>query len=571
MLSEDRAASGDADEARRIFRLPLIACAAALPLCAAGGFQNLTAFFLRNQDVWLLLCAAVIALVASLGIAPREHGWVASRWRPAALALGLLCLCYVGHYWLLSGYALSRDEQMALFDADIFSGGRLAAPLPLIWVPHAGALNTLFMLPVEHPSAWVSSYLPMNAALHAVVGLFADPALTGPLLVGIGALALHGCTRTLWPDRPEASPVALLLYALSGQVLMTGMTSYAMSAHLALNLVWLWLFLQRRGLADMAALAIGFVAVGLHQPIFHPLFAAPILGLLLSERAWRRAALFAIGYAAICVFWLLWPGWMLQLVAGPQSVTATHGVDYLSRLLDTVRQGDAARLANMIANLLRFVAWQPILLLPLVAMARPAIRRGGIPAALAWGVALPVAVMLVILPYQGHGFGYRYLHGVIGNLILLAVYGWFELGARLPVWRTALLRATIGSALILLPLQAWMAHRFYATYADISEAIARSGADYAVIGGDDAAFTLDLVINRADLSNRPIRLIAEKVDARLMRDICRPGTTVALVDDALLAGIPALFGRAGEHKAAARNQRLARALTRAGCLVNLLR
>jgi hypothetical protein len=32
--------------------------------------------------------------------------------------------------------------------------------------------------------------------------------------------------------------------------------------------------------------------------------------------------------------------------------------------------------------------------------------------------------MAVILPSQGEGFGYRYLHGAIGTAILLAVYGW---------------------------------------------------------------------------------------------------------------------------------------------------
>lgn len=556
---------------RRIFTPPLIACAAALPLCAAGGFQNLTAFFLRHQDIWLLLGAALIALAASWRITGRDVVFASARWHAPALALLLVIIAYAGHYWLLSGYAMSRDEQMALFDAGIFAGGRLVAPLPLGWVPHAEALNTLFMLPVAHPSAWVSGYLPMNAALHALVGLVADPALTGPLMVGIGALALHGCARTLWPDRPEASLVALLLYAMSGQILITGMTSYAMSAHLALNLVWLWLFLQRRTVADLAALAVGFVAVGLHQPLFHPLFVAPILALLITERAWRRVAFYTIGYAAICSFWLLWPQWVLGLIASPDSGPSARGVDYLTRLVDTVAAGDSARLANMVANLLRFVAWQPVLLLPLVVAARPVIRRGGLPAALAWGVALPVAVMLIILPYQGHGFGYRYLHGVIGSLILLAVYGWIELGDQLPVWRTALLRITIAGALILLPLQARMAHGFYAPFAQISAAIEARGADYALIGAGDAPFSQDLVINRADLSNRPIRLIAEKVDGGLIRNICRPGATVALVDDTLLAGIPAYFELAVEQKAKAHNALLGAALAHAGCRVSVLR
>ena len=549
---------------RPIFLPPLLACLAALPLIFAGGFQNLSAFFLRTQDSWLLLVAALIALAATWRIEQRCAPLTARR-DVRVIALLLVLVCYAGHHLLLAGYAMSRDEQMALFDAGIFASGRLVAPLPDIWVAHAEALNTLFMLPVEHPVAWVSSYLPMNAVLHAPLG-----ALAGPLLVGLGAIALHGCARTLWPSRPEAWLVALLLYLASGQILITGMTSYAMTAHLALNLVWLWLFLQRRTGTDLGALAVGFVATGLHQPIFHPLFAAPILVLLLTEKTWRRAALFAAGYAAICLFWLLWPGWMVGLVAGPDSVPAARGVDYLTRLVDVVRAGDSARLANMVANLLRFIAWQPIMLLPLVALARPVIRRGGLPAALAWGAALPVVVTLVVLPYQGHGFGYRYLHGVIGSLILLAVYGWIELGERLPLWRAAMVRVTLAGLAVLLPIQAWMAHGFYAPFARVSAAIDRSGADYAIVGAEDAPFVQDLVINRADLSNRPIRLLAEQVDGLVIEQICRSGAAAVLVSDARLADIARYFGQEPEGDADTRNASLAPRLEAAGCRVTII-
>jgi hypothetical protein len=38
--------------------------------------------------------------------------------------------------------------------------------------------------------------------------------------------------------------------------------------------------------------------------------------------------------------------------------------------------------------------------------------------------------MFILLPYQGHGWGYRYLHGLIGSLSLLAGYGWIALSER---------------------------------------------------------------------------------------------------------------------------------------------
>ena len=112
--------------------------------------------------------------------------------------------------------------------------------------------------------------------------------------------------RLFWPGEREPAVVAALLYCASGQILLSGMTSYAMTAHLTLNLLWLWLFLLDRRGADMGALAVAFVATGLHQPLFHPLFAAPFLFGLLRDRAWLRVAFYAAGYAAICASG--WPG-----------------------------------------------------------------------------------------------------------------------------------------------------------------------------------------------------------------------------------------------------------------------
>ncbi len=60
----------------------------------------------------------------------------------------------------------------------------------------------------------------------------------------VGLLALAAIGRQLWPDSPGSQVVALLCYLCSSQVVITGMTAYAVSAHLALNLVWLLLFMR---------------------------------------------------------------------------------------------------------------------------------------------------------------------------------------------------------------------------------------------------------------------------------------------------------------------------------------
>jgi hypothetical protein len=525
-----------------------------------------TAIFLYRQDRWLLLLQCTLLLVAGIRLKDRQRQLHFPKRLFALSALGLLGFCYAGSKWVLFDYQLSRDEQMAVFDSRIFGSDLLVQPLPQDWQAHASALNTTFMLPVVHPIAWVSAYLPMNAALRAVVGLVADPALTGPLMVVLGLISLWKCARLLWPDDREAAVVAALLYIGSGQVLLAGMTAYAMPAHLALNLVWLWLFLLNRRIADVAALLVAFVATGLHQPLFHPLFAAPILFTLLRERNWARLAIFAAGYVGISAFWLEWPIWMRTLVAGPNSITATAGTDYFSRLLLTLSQGDPVRWQNMAANLLRFFAWQHMLLLPLMVAGIAAARRDRLAVAFAVSVILPVGVMLLILPYQGHGFGYRYMHGVIGTAILLAVYGWRRVVADRGWLRPLVVRTTFAGIIVLLPLQAWMAHIFYAPFAQIDRGINANGADYFVIGRD-ASYADGLAINRPDLSNHPIRLLGEEVDNALIRKICRPGVRVALPTSALLRPIEEYYVVAHSAKADARIADISPRLKAAGCAV----
>ena len=531
---------------------------------------NLTSFFLNRQDLYLLFIGALLLAIPWAKRGGRNTPLAADvRLLPLVVVL-LVLICLAGHRWILAGYDMSRDEQMATFDAAVFASGHLVQKVPVPWRDHADALNTLFMYPAVHREAWISSYLPGNAALRALTGIIASPTLTGPLLTAIGAIALWGCVRHIWPRDREAPTIALLLYAGSGQVLVIGMTAYAMPAHLAFNLVWLWLFLRRNWWADAAALAVGFGAVGLHQPLMHPMFAAPLLFLLLLERQWSRAVFYLVGYAAISAFWLWWPGWTWSLVQAGPGAQQPVGVDYFTRLKITVLNRDPLGMFDMIANLLRFVAWQHLLLIPLMALGWKVARQDRLAGALAFGLLITTFVMAVILPYQGHGFGYRYLHGLIGNCILLAVYGWKSLNGRQPEWRRLLLGASVAGGIVILPLQLWMAHAFYGPAAALDKRIAAMDADYVLIGADAAPFALDLVHNSPALDRRPVRLIAEKADDDVVATLCRNRPRVALMGDRLFDRMNAYYGIAPQDVAARRNRILVPRLEAAGCRVSVV-
>jgi hypothetical protein len=133
--------------------------------------------------------------------------------------------------------------------------------------------------------------------------------------------------------------------------------------------------------------------------------------------------------------------------------------------------------------------------------------------------------MFILLPYQGHGWGYRYLHGLIGSLSLLAGYGWIALSERATrnemaaAWTTL----TIGSAvawLVLLPAHAKQAHEFAMPYVRAADAIGHAATDLVVIDKSGLLFAEDLVRNDPFLRNRPKVLDLTFLDEAKLADLC---------------------------------------------------
>ena len=314
---------------------------------------------------------------------------------------------------------------MADFDARIIATGRLLASVAPDWRAYVPALQPIFRLEVADNAYWISSYLPMNAAIRAPFVLLGEPALQGVVLAAISLLALFGIARRLWPERPDAAVVGVVLLACSSQFLITAMTPYAMTAHLALNTIWLWLFLRDSRAGHVMAGGVAFVACGLHQVVFHPLFAAPFVLSLALARRWTLAAYYTGVYAAAGLFWILYWSLVLRAAHAPMAEAADGGIlQFVHRVVHMVDL-NAGSFAQLGLNVLRFVAWQSPLLIPLAAVGLTAGREGNRTiVALVGGIALTLTAVLVLMPFQGHGWGYRYLHGLLGSFSLIAAQGW---------------------------------------------------------------------------------------------------------------------------------------------------
>jgi hypothetical protein len=499
-------------------------------LAGVTPLPGLTRFYLVHQDVYVLVALLALLVASALGDTPGgriSFPQIRLTWRTVVLGAAILAmLLWAGAYLLLDNYPLTRDEHMAAFDMAIFRGGHLAAPLDPAWRRFATALTPAFLLPLQGNAAWVSGYMPGNAMLRAAFSCIADPTLMNPVLAAVGGIAVFGIGKRIFPESRGTQTLVLLLYATSAQLLAAAMTSYAMTAHLALNLVWLLLYLRGTRPGHAAAIALGFVGIGLHQIVFHPLFAAPFIDQLRRRGDWRTAAAYAVSYAAFLLFWISYP----HLVAvsagtGPAAGAGSGSTGFIAdRILPLLENRDPTTVQLTAANVVRFVAWQNLALLPLMLLSAGAVRRDeGIARPLAWGVLLTIVAMTLLLPYQGHGWGYRYLHGLIGSCALLAGYGWREFREREQVRRFVRI-ATVATLFGSLPFLLWQAHTFVHPYARLSKLIDRSGADIVVVDTEGTGFVVDEVRNSPDLSNRPIRLASTPLHPTDIQLLCARGT-----------------------------------------------
>ena len=522
-------------------RLRRMLGATALVVLAVLGLEQLeltpsyplTYMLMQTQDVPVLvpLCALLLALAAvPLPAAWGQWAKNLAGWQPYNVVVPIVVATLVvalGTRYVASYTPVSHDEIMSAFDAAIFASGRIVAPIEPEWRSLSWALEPVFRLPVAGDVAWVSTYLPGNAAIRGVLGKVFDAAIVNAMLVAVALTALAGVARRLWPERPELAAVAVVFAATSSQVLCMGMTPYAMTAHLAFNLVWLWLYLRNTAVSHAAAISVGFFATGLHQLIFHPLFAAPFILQMLIERRFKLGALYAASYAAIGVFWIMY--WQVLLASHGMSPPADQPVGasfFIERVAGMLRDFSLSGPETMLQNLLRFSAWQhPLLLALLVPGMVLGWRSGGVLRCLTAGIVLTLLAMLILLPYQDIGWGYRYAHGLLGSGALLAAFLWgkltaeLELGERLAAW-SVMAATTAVALLVLLPIHAWQMHAYLSPYTRANAAVAGAKTEAVVIETISMHHGIELVRNDPYLRNRPLTFDIGALDDKLARELC---------------------------------------------------
>ena len=452
---------------------------------------------------------------------------------PGRLAIGVvaelvfaasLATWYGVHHAVL----LTMDEFTSDFQARIIARGELKATLPVGWQPHVDAMAPVFTAYRGLEGGWLSEYLPGYALLKTPFLLAGISATLNPLLTALSVVLLAAIARRLWPNEGMRPWLAIAFFVTSSEVLMTSGTGYSMPAHLALNLLWLWLYQRGDARAWGLALGVGALALGLHNPIPHALFVAPFLLRLLLERRWRRLGAAALAYGAAGLVWLAW-----LRMANPWARPGAAGLLTMFALPNLI----GVWLQTL--NLSLLFTWHAPLFgaLAFVGVVR-ARRLDPLLGDVALGVLLTLGFYFFFPLTQGHGWGYRYAYQVLGSLALLAAAGAPSLVAALGARRAqGLLLASFAIALLLqVPLRFRQGERFVRPYASAYRHLAGKRADVVLVHGDSIWYGRDLIRNDPYLRGQPVVLAAKLLtpEGRAAIEAAHPGRVVEVKDGELL-------------------------------------
>ena len=396
-------------------------------LVAVGATSGMSRYVYINVDFPGFIVLAVSLLAVAW--AAREGGdfaWL-DRIPVGLVASCTLVVSVIGTHAVHLGYAFSPDEWMPRLQAEIFAHGGLAGTVPPEWREYGRAMYHDFAHYDPATGAVASKYRPGMAALIALFDLAGLGLYVSAFMTAGSVLLTASLARVLWPDSRSAPVIAALLVATSSQALAAAMTTYAMPSHLFFNLLWLRLFLLDKWWAHVAAALCGVFTASLHQLHPHLFFAAPFFLLLL--RPFRPGvllwygAVYAVGHLAII-------GWD-RVAMGDSLAVANSGQLTFEQFLERVAK--LAQIPSLIdwatigAHIVRLFAWQSLALAPLLLFTL--YRRAWPPllVLMAASIATSPLPYPFLLPEQGHGWGYRYLHGLIGALALIGTAGWVQM------------------------------------------------------------------------------------------------------------------------------------------------
>jgi hypothetical protein len=431
---------------------------------------------------------------------------------------GVFIVSLAGRYLVFHNFPLCMDEYLAVFQAEIFTRGQIHAVILEPWWEFAKALSPLFTRYDPDQHTWISAYLPVYSASLAGLSLLKLEGIANPLFGAMGALALAGVARNVWPASKTHQLISVLMLVTSSQFLLNSMTYYSLPAHLCLSLIWLWLYTREDRLGMLLTPWVGSLAIGLHQPIVHALFVLPFLVRLARTRRWPITLYFVMVYSLACLGWWYWMTF-IRTGIDPERTQQLPLSSFFS--LPGFLQG-----INQIMYVSMLVSWQSLAMTVLLLLAiknwtslTPLLKDLAISCALTFGFYIFFRLD------QGHGWGYRYCYAVLGNLALLAAAGWRQLEISLSgsrAWNFMLFSSAVALC-IQFPTRCLQVESFVRPFARSMSFLSSIEKPFVVLDDRDVWYSWDLVRNDPFLRSNPKIFFADRLTVDQSNRLARLG------------------------------------------------
>jgi len=464
------------------------------PFAGVSIYSHLLLF----QDYYAVAPYAIVAALALL--APvRELGLRFATWiggHPGLVAAATTLALAAGSRFVYHAHPLSMDEYALVFQSQIFAEGRLTGRYPaelMDWIIPS-FFQGRFISILGSAGDVVSVYWPGYSLLLTPFTALGIPWLLNPLLCGGTVFVMHGLGLRLFGNRAAAGLVVLLTIA-SPAVTVNGISFYSMPAHLLANGLYLLLLLEPTPRRAFAAGAIGSLALTLHNPVPHILFALPwLVWLALRPERFRLLGALVAGYLPGCL--LLGFGWSLFLgrhteVAAVGAIAAAGANLLYDRVASIGTTVSSLGLASRPLDLAKLWLWSVPGMMVLALVGGWQLRRER---SFWWAIAasgLLTYFGYFLVPFdQGHGWGARYFHSAWLVLPLLAVHVLRAPNAALAGYVAG---CAVLSLVLLTSLRALQVEQFIARHIAQLPAAASGEAKVLIIDGRNSYYGWDLV------------------------------------------------------------------------------
>jgi len=435
---------------------------------------------------------------------------------PYFIALASVAMLGLGAILIYHDCPLSMDEYAAVFQAKIFASGRLVAQVPrslVDWLVVSG-FNGSFLVASAESGRALEHYWPGFAALLAPFEFLNVPWLCNPTLAGLAIVLIYRITLEITGDR-RAAGWALLFTVASGAFVANALSYYSMQAHLTANLLFAALLLKPTNYRALGAGLVGSLALILHNPVPHALFAIPWLITMTLEREQRRFLLpLIMGYLPGTALGLAWLVWRADIGSGAHSAPAMQG------LIDGVFAWPHAVLLNMrAAALAKMWLWTLPCLFVLALVGRSRLGDNRSARLLTQSAVLTFVGYLFVRFDQGHGWGFRYFQSAWGAVPILAgcaMANRSDAQRRLVSFAGA---AAILNLMVVMPFQMYQISEFIEQHLAQLPPPQRPGNNVYFIHPLGGFYVADMVQFDPQLRDQDLRLVSHgaELDAELIR------------------------------------------------------